>query len=138
MQKISPHFSFEELTATSRQDFKIINRIEGAKRLPELTALAYYLLEPVRLLLNVPLNITSAYRCPALNVFAGGSASSQHLKGEAADFIPGSMDLKEAFLKIKNRPALHFGQLILEPGWIHISLGTPFRSLSKCGQAFEK
>lgn len=138
MIKISPHFSFEELVFTSSPDFKALNRLEGFKRLPELTALSFYLLEPVRLILNSPLKITSAYRCRALNAFVGGSASSQHLKGEAADFIPLNVDLSEAFLKIKNCPGLHFGQLISEPGWIHISLGTPFRALKKCGQVFIK
>lgn len=138
MIKISPHFSFEELVFTSFPDFKVLNRLEGEKRLSELTALSFYLLEPVRLILNSPLKITSAYRCRALNAFVGGSASSQHLKGEAADFIPLNVGLSEAFLKIKNCLGLHFGQLISEPGWIHISLGTPFRDLKKCGQVFIK
>ncbi|WP_428047451.1 D-Ala-D-Ala carboxypeptidase family metallohydrolase [Candidatus Proelusimicrobium excrementi] len=138
MIKISPHFSFEELVFTSFHDFKALNSLEGEKRLPELTALSFYLLEPVRRILNSPLKITSAYRCRALNSFVGGSASSQHLKGEAADFIPLNVGLDEAFAKIKNCTDLHFGQLISEPGWLHISLGTPFRDLKKCGQAFIK
>ncbi|MDD6172838.1 MAG: D-Ala-D-Ala carboxypeptidase family metallohydrolase [Elusimicrobiaceae bacterium] len=138
MIKISPHFSFEELTCTSYPDFKTLNRIDGKEYLPQLTALSFYLLEPIRLILNSPLKITSAYRCPALNDFAGGCSSSQHLKGEAADFIPLNIGLNEAFAKIKTCPSLHFGQLISEPGWIHISLGTPFRSLNKCGQVLIK
>ncbi len=136
--KISPHFSFEELVFTSFLNFKVLNRLEGEEHLPELTALSFYLLEPVRQILNSPLKITSAYRCRALNSCVGGSASSQHLKGEAADFIPLNVGLDEAFVKIKNCSALHFGQLIAEPGWIHISLGTPFRNLKKCGQVFAK
>lgn len=103
----------------------------------ELTALANYILEPLRFLLKTPLKINSGYRCPALNKAVGGSKNSQHLKGEAADFIPLGLDLRQSFEIIKSSP-LHYGQLILEPGWIHISLGAPFRELEKCGQIIIK
>ena len=138
MEHISPHFSFEELSRTSVISLSAKNRAEAADRKTELTALAFYLLEPVRALLGVPLIITSAYRCPEVNKAAGGVKKSQHLLGEAADFIPAGIGLPAAFNKIKQMRQLHFGQLILDPCWIHISLGVPFRPLEKCGQVIEK
>lgn len=138
MFKLSPHFSFEELCYTSYSFLSAQNKNCALAYTDNLTALAFYVLEPVRTLLGVPLKITSAYRCDALNKFAGGVVNSQHLSGEAADFIPEGLDLKLAFLKISKAQELHFGQLILEPAWIHISLGVPFRSLKKCRQIIKK
>lgn len=138
MEQISPHFSFKELSDTSVVSLSAKNRAEAFNRKTELTALAFYILEPVRALLGVPLKITSAYRCADLNKAVGGAEKSQHLLGEAADFIPLGIDLRTAFLKIKQMPGLHFGQLIWERRWIHISLGVPFRPLKKCWQVIEK
>ena len=136
--EISPHFSFEELSSTSVKIFKEQNRTEASLFKGKLTALAYYLLEPVRKLLGAPLIITSAYRCAALNDYIKGVGNSQHLLGEAADFVVFDMDSRAAFDKIRNCPFIHFGQLILEPGWIHISLGAPFRDLGACGEVLVK
>lgn len=138
MKKLSPHFSFEELSSTSVSFLKEQNAFFASFYLQELTALSYYLLEPVRALLDSPLRITSAYRCPALNDYVKGAVNSQHLGGEAADFIPLNCSLKEAFEKIRLSRFIHFGQLIMEPGWIHVSLGVPFRTLRKCGEVMVK
>jgi hypothetical protein len=42
-------------------------------------------LQPIRSLLGFPVRITSGYRCQLLNKLVGGSATSQHCRGEAAD-----------------------------------------------------
>ena len=54
--------------------------------LTNLTILAQNFLDPVREAVGKPVVITSGYRCPALNVKVGGSKTSAHLSGEAADF----------------------------------------------------
>ena len=138
MTKISPHFSFEELSYTSYSFLAVQNSNCALNYKDNLTALAFYVLEPLRSLLGVPVKITSAYRCGILNKYTGGAVNSQHLLGQAADFIPLGMGLDSAFLKLCKAQQLHFGQLILEPGWIHISLGVPFRPLEKCRQVIKK
>lgn len=138
MKKLSPHFSFEELSSTSVQFLKEKNVFFASFYLQELTALCYYLLEPIRALLDSPLLISSAYRCPLLNDYVNGVVNSQHLLGEAADFVPVSCALPKAFEEIRACRSIHFGQLILEPGWIHVSLGIPFRPLEKCGEVIVK
>lgn len=138
MVKLSPHFSLEELSYTSYSFLSGQNSTLALKYKDNLTALAFYLLEPARALLGVPLKITSAYRCSALNKFVGGAERSEHLSGCAADFIPKGLDLSASFFKLCNTGQLHFGQIILEPGWIHISLGVPFRPLEKCRQIIRK
>ncbi len=42
-------------------------------------------LQPIRDQLSYPMRITSGYRSPSINKKVGGSSTSQHVKGEAAD-----------------------------------------------------
>ena len=42
-------------------------------------------LQPIRSNLGFPIRITSGYRCLTVNKLAGGSGTSQHCRGEAAD-----------------------------------------------------
>lgn len=41
--------------------------------------------QPIRSGINYPVRISSGYRCTLLNKLVGGSATSQHVRGEAAD-----------------------------------------------------
>lgn len=141
---LTENFTLDEMTRTGRSELQEINRDVNESQIAKLTALAR-LLEHVRFKLGNPLTITSAYRCPAVNKAVGSSDRSQHLLCEAADFVPGLMDLGTAFRMLwrdvlDNRT--NVGQLIHEtaerPGgassWIHISLGTPYRDSERCKQ----
>ena len=136
-KQLSPHFSFEELTITNRKYLLEANRLAALNHIEELALLANYILEPARLALNTPLIITSAYRCAQLNKTVGGAAKSQHLFGQAADFVPQGIALKEAFDILRAAQYVRYGQLIYEGKWIHISLGAPFRPLARCGEVLE-
>jgi uncharacterized protein YcbK (DUF882 family) len=50
-----------------------------------LDLLVRYVLDPLREHVGVPVRITSGYRSPQHNRLIGGSPTSQHCKGEAAD-----------------------------------------------------
>lgn len=81
-------------------------------------------LERVRDILSVPLYVESAYRNAAVNVGVGGAVSppSQHMKFQAADFVPLGMPLQEAMKRIvANRDVIQYDQLIYEGNWLHIS-----------------
>jgi hypothetical protein len=81
-------------------------------------------LEKVRLLLlSYPININSWYRSPALNTAVGSKSTSQHLKGEAIDFICPQFGtpLDICKLIIANKDLINYDQLILEHTWVHIS-----------------
>lgn len=141
---LSPNFSLCELTRSENRLYQKQNRALAQKFILPLSVLANYLLEPARFALACPLVVTCALRCPAQNESVGGAKTSQHLLGQAADFIPrcclgahARISLKEAYEVLRQNKFLHYGQLILEEGWLHISLGAPFRPLSKCGQSFE-
>lgn len=76
---------------------------------------------------NVPIKITSWYRSPELNKAIKGSKTSQHILGEAVDFICPSFGTPEEICKkiISIGPELiPFDQLIYEHTWVHISFTT--------------
>ena len=91
-----------------------------------------------RAIVGSPIRVTSGFRGPTLNKRVGGSKYSQHMKGEACDWQPIKGDLKEAFEKLATEvreKRLDVGQLLLERGWIHISLGHPTaRSPERCNE----
>ena len=125
--KLTPHFSWNEMTRTSYKRFFDENRREARNY-----ACAIYLtanmMERVRSLIRSPIKVTSGFRCEDLNSAIGGSKLSQHRRGEACDFQPYKCTIEEAFEKIAievREKRLNVGQLLLERGWIHISLGHP-------------
>jgi hypothetical protein len=132
---LSPHFTLSELTRTSSGTANVPTDAE-VKALGELCTT---LLEPVRAKFG-PVSIHSGYRGPAVNAAIGGSKTSQHMKGEAADFHCPGAKLEDVMRWIVAESGLHYGQVILEgrngpPTWIHLSLGQPYRVGSSCMQA---
>ena len=129
--QITKHFTLRELTTTDIEELKEKNYEEGRLKLYELCKVAV-LLEAVRLLLNSPMTITSGYRCGEVNNAIKGSKTSQHLRAEAADFIPLKLSAKEAFDMIR-KSDIKYGQLIREKRGnghlIHISIGTKRQNL---------
>jgi zinc D-Ala-D-Ala carboxypeptidase len=136
---LSPHFTFDELTRTGQTALQDSNRKEASQYLQALTDLCSQLLEPVRARFG-PVSIHSAFRGPSVNAAIGGSKTSQHMKGEAADFHCPGATLDQVMRWIVHDSGLKYGQVILEgpngrPTWIHISLGEPYRVGSSCRQA---
>ena len=133
---LSEHFTLSEMTRTSSGLYNgpTITEIKA------LTALCTTLLEPVRNRFG-PVSIHSGYRGPAVNAAIGGSKTSQHMKGEAADFHCAGATLEHVMRWIVVESGLSYGQVILEghtkgePTWIHLSLGAPYRLGSSCMQA---
>lgn len=117
--RVSPHFSFAELTTTEHRDFLDLQADPPWQVRANLVRLAYDLLEPARALVG-PLRVNSGYRCPALNVAIGGSRTSAHMDGLAADVFPLEMDLVDAYERIRDC-SLPIDQAILEFGrWLHL------------------
>ena len=123
--QITRNFSLDELTTTSNKKLRDKNYQYGLSKMTQMNILAHFA-EQVRLIVGCPMQITSGIRCEELNVAVGGSKTSQHLKGEAIDFIPTKIKIQTAFDKIR-KSNLEFGQLIIEKSgmkeWIHISTG---------------
>jgi len=92
-----------------------------------LSVLCNEILQPVREYFGKGVKINSGYRSPAVNSAVGGSRTSDHCKGMAADIeIPGIPNYELAKFIADN---FQFRQLILEfytpgipdSGWVHVS-----------------
>ena len=126
---LSPNFTLEELTASETAERFNIDNTPTPEHLNNLTRLAEFLEEVKKALGSKPVMINSAYRGPAVNEKVGGSKTSQHMVGCAADLrIPG-MNPDEVCRAIIASD-LPFDQLIREfydpakvaGGWTHISV----------------
>lgn len=119
---LTPHFTLAEMTRSATASRKGIRNVPGQAETAALKALCVNVLEPVRAHFGRPVIVTSGYRSPRLNVAVGGSASSQHCRGEAADFtVAGILNMAVCHWIRTN---LKFDQLIYEfgeSGWVHCS-----------------
>lgn len=89
----------------------------------------YSLMRFVEFLLcsNAHFTVTSAKRTPEQNASCSGALNSQHLIGEAIDIKPyGSTSFNELLELIHDYSDLvsPFDQLIIYPGFIHVSFGS--------------
>ena len=125
--KLSENFSLNEMTKSQTATRKGIDNTPSEEHKQNLKALCENILQPIRDHYKKPVRITSGYRSPDLCEAIGSSKSSQHAKGQAADFeITGVDNFDLAIWISKN---LDFDQLISEfykdqhpdSGWVHCS-----------------
>ena len=119
MKKISKNFSLEEFTHSDTAIKQKISNIPNIKQEKSITLLACRVLQPARDVFGKSITISSGFRSPQLNKIVGGSATSQHCAGEAADLK--CENNKLLFEIIRNN--CKFDQLINEYdySWIHVS-----------------
>lgn len=117
--RLSKSFTLAELCVTNVR----IDNTPRPRQVEALRSLAIDILQPLRDAVGVPVNVTSAYRSPAVNEAVGGAKTSQHVLGEAADIVVAGMSPREVCEEII-RLDLPFDQLIQEFGrWTHVSRG---------------
>lgn len=98
-----------------------INNMPDINSLDNMIDLVYYVLNPIRERIKKPMIITSGYRNEKVNRLVGGKNTSQHLKGQAVDFIIQGMKPSEIVHFIRNT-YIEYDQLINEyDKWVHIS-----------------
>lgn len=124
--KLSKNFSLDELTASNTAIKNNIDNSASPTIVDALQELVTNVLQPVREKFG-PVTITSGYRCDELNRAIGGSTTSDHSYGRAADFEVKGVDNRVVAIWISEN--LPYKQLILEfyndgetnSGWIHCS-----------------
>ena len=128
-KKITENFTLEEMFRSETAEKRRIDNRPNAEIEANLTYLVKNVLQPLRDHFGVPIRVTSGYRSPALNRAIGGSSSSWHSHGCAADIqIPsGRVSLKEVFSYIYEN--LPYTELIAEGidrngrvSWVHVAL----------------
>ena len=124
--RVSKNFALSEMVKSATAERLNVDNSPSDIHLVNLTHLAIHILQPVRDQFGV-ITINSGYRSPALNAKVGGSKTSQHCNGQAADFESFSTPNPDLAKWIANN--LEFDQLILEfydgvnpnSGWVHCS-----------------
>ena len=115
------------MTASQTAERKGINNNPNDDQITALQKLCENILQPVRDHYATPVTISSGFRSEELCEAIGSSKTSQHAKGQAADFeIFGTPNAELAKWIVEN---LDYDQLILEfynpddpaGGWVHVS-----------------
>lgn len=125
--KLTENFTLAEMIKSETALRHDMDNTPNSVQTANLKTLAEKVLQPVRNHYGKGVKINSGFRHPEVNTKVGGSKTSDHCKGQAADMeIPGvaNADLAEW---VKNN--LEFTQLILEfytpgvpdSGWVHVS-----------------
>ena len=124
--KLSANFTVDELCKSEVAIRRSIDNTPTETIISNLQALVLNVLQPIRNSLG-PITINSGYRSPAVNVAVGGSPTSDHCLGMAADIEIAGYDNKSVAKFIEQN--FKFTQLILEfyedgqpsSGWVHVS-----------------
>ncbi|MDP1873625.1 D-Ala-D-Ala carboxypeptidase family metallohydrolase [Phenylobacterium sp.] len=124
--KLSANFHLDEFVTSQTAARRGIDNTPPAPVLIRLKNTAKGL-EKVRAVLGKPILISSGYRSPALNKAVGGSATSDHMNGDAADFISPGFGTPIAICRAIVAAGIKFDQLIEEGTWVHISFGPRMR-----------
>ena len=124
--RLSKNFALSEMVKSATAVRLGVDNSPDSHHLVNLTHLCINILQPVREKFGV-ITINSGYRSPTLNSKVGGSKTSQHCNGQAADFESFSTPNPDLAKWIARN--LDFDQIILEfydgkdpnSGWVHCS-----------------
>ena len=125
--KLSENFSLVELTKSQTAERKGIDNTPSTEHQDNLKLLCTHVLQPVRDHFNRVVSVSSGYRSEELCTAIGSKTTSQHAKGQAADFEIYGLSNKELADWINDN--LDYDQLIIEywkeedpnSGWVHCS-----------------
>ena len=124
---LTKNFSLLELTKSQTAERKGIDNTPSTEHQENLKKLCDNVLQPIRDNLSCVVSVSSGYRSPVLCAAIGSKSTSQHARGEAADFEIFGVSNKELADWIHYNT--NYDQLILEywnesdpnSGWVHCS-----------------
>jgi zinc D-Ala-D-Ala carboxypeptidase len=125
--QLTNNFSLKELTVSDTATRLGLDNTPNETVIANLKTLAENILQPVREHYGKSVKVNSGYRAPEVNAAVGGSKTSDHCKGQAADIeITGVANGDLAKYIAEN---FKFTQVILEfytqgipdSGWVHVS-----------------
>lgn len=119
------YFTIDELCASDTARKRGIDNTPTPDAQANLVLLRDRVLNPAREALGSTIYVNSGYRCPQLNAAVGGTATSQHQTGQAADITTKSRKRNQQLFAILVQQG-NFDQLIWEGDgkWIHVSYST--------------
>jgi len=124
---LSANFTLKELTKSDTATRLGIDNTPDDTTIENLKLLCEMVLQPVREHFGKSVTVNSGYRSPESNAAVGGSKTSDHCKGQAADIEIDGLPNPELAQWIMDN--LDYTQLILEfyiqgqpnSGWVHVS-----------------
>jgi hypothetical protein len=124
---LTKNFTLHEMTKSETALRHDLDNTPSQEVISNLQALAANVLQPIRDHYGKGVKVSSGFRHPEVNARVGGSRTSDHCRGMAADIeIPGVSNAELAEWIKANLP---FTQVILEfytqgipdSGWVHVS-----------------
>ena len=124
---LTKNFTLSEMTKSETALRHGMDNTPGEQEIAALKLLCEKVLQPVRDHYGKGVKVNSGFRHPEVNAKVGGSKTSDHCRGQAADIeIPGVANAELAKWIVDN---LDFRQVILEfytqgvpdSGWVHVS-----------------
>ena len=136
--QITEHFSLKELTRSETGRRLGIPNVPSAADMANIQYTAEQL-EKIRAYVGRGIVVTSCFRCERVNKAVGGSATSAHRFGLAADCDAiglTSLAFAKEIIKMRDEGKIKFDQLILEfpergeAAWVHIGFrrNSPMRN----------
>jgi len=125
--QLTQNFSLAEMVKSETALRNGLDNTPGDAEIENLRTLCEQILQPIRTAYGRGVKVNSGFRHPNVNAAVGGSRTSDHCKGQAADIeIPGIPNADLAQYIADN---FEFTQLILEfytpgipdSGWVHVS-----------------
>jgi len=144
MEKISKHISYREGVYSNTADRKGIENIPNDDQLANMKLIAEKVFEPLRNFVGGPIKINSFFRSVKLNRAIGGSAKSQHCKGQAIDIDDTFGTAINAVMYRWIKENLDFDQMIWEfgddknPNWVHVSYVSEDKNRNRCLKAYKE
>lgn len=117
-KNFSPEEFFASQTAGERN---IRNYTEEPAILANLNIVASKMQE-IRNLLDEPIRINSGYRCLDLNRAVGSKDTSQHILGQACDFVCPDFGTPQQIVDCLMKNNIEVDQCLMEGSWVHISI----------------
>lgn len=131
--QLSKHFTLSEFLQSETADkLGIDNALDiecDMYIVGNLENLCKWTLEPIRHKVGCPVIISSGYRCSRLNEAVGGSLTSDHQYGLAADiYFDGFADKwHEVVMLLVCNTCIPFDQLIVYRNFLHVGIGRAMR-----------
>ena len=118
------YFSFQEFERSETATRYAIDNSMPETAKANVAVLVDMVLDPLREAWGRPIYVNSGYRCPELNKAVGGSKTSHHMRGMAADISTGNYVDNAKLFQLIQTLKLPFTLLIDESNfaWVHVSL----------------
>lgn len=125
-EKLTENFSLSEFLASDFAIRRGIPNIPTDEVLTNIRTLLAPGMQRIRDLLNHSVNVSSGFRSHPLNSAIGGSVTSQHMDGLAADFTAPAFGTPKEISQflLDNFETIKFDQLIQEGTWVHVSFAS--------------